>query len=229
MRKENIVIVGDSETCNLFKSDKVLPGNNLTYDIGFSAVVPTKGKVLFDRSYIVSEIFFGEQERMNSAYYANKLPQYYADIASGKRVVKSFFEIMNEINQICKDYNVIAFCAHNARFDIDALNTTARYLTGLDYVHALPDSLEIWDSMKLAKVFTGKKYSKFCADNGFLTKHKPPRNRMTAEVLYRYITNDVDFIESHTALEDVIIEREIVFKAYRMHKKMDKILYTARA
>jgi hypothetical protein len=48
---------------------------------------------------------------------------------------------------------------------------------------------------------------------------------MTAEVLYRFITKDNDFVESHTGLEDVMIEKEILAYCYRQHKKMKKELF----
>jgi hypothetical protein len=230
MTTTNKAIVIDTETCNIIKSDKVQPGNNLTYDIGYSKIEPSTGRVLERHSYVVREIFFGERERMDSAYYANKLPQYYDDIASGKRIVKSFFEVMNEINEQCHNDNVIAVIAHNARFDVDALNTTARWLTGLDYVTALPRDVEIWDSMQMWNAVKPAKYSAFCEENGYKTNHKPPRDRLTAEIIYRFLSGEIDFEESHTALEDVEIESQIVFACYRTHKplKEARVLYHAR-
>lgn len=228
--KKNYAIVLDTETCNIIKTDKVAPGNNLTYDIGFSVVCPSTGEIVMERSYIVREIFFGEVERMKSSYYAEKLPQYYKDIAEGKRVIKSFFDIMNEIADLCDNMNIVAIVAHNARFDVDALNTTARWLTDLNSVRALPN-VEIWDTMQMWNAVKPKGYDKWCAENGYMTKHKPPRSRLTAEIIYRYITMDVEFVESHTALEDVQIEREIMFKVYKMHKtiKEVRVLYHAEA
>ena len=229
--KKNYTIVLDTETCNIIKTDKVAPGNNLTYDIGFSVVCPSTGEIVMERSYIVREIFFGEVERMKSSYYAEKLPQYYKDIAEGKRVIKSFFDIMNEIADLCDNMNIVAIVAHNARFDVDALNTTARWLTDLNSVRALPQSVEIWDTMQMWNAVKPKGYDKWCAENGYMTKHKPPRSRLTAEIIYRYISMDVEFVESHTALEDVQIEREIMFKVYKMHKtiKEVRVLYHAEA
>lgn len=219
------IIVLDTETCNITASDKVLPRNNLTYDIGFEVIYPSTGESVCTRSYIVREIFFGEWKRMQTSYYANKLPQYYADIADGLRQVQSFFDIMNEIKVLCQAYHVTAICAHNARFDVDALNTTADFLTGRSGIHALPN-VEIWDSMKMAKTFTNTPtYRRFCEENEYMTKHATPRPRMTAEIIYRFIIQDLTFEESHTALEDVKIEKEIVLKAYRTHKKMDRVLY----
>jgi len=222
-------MVLDTETCNIVPTDGVEPRNNLTYDIGFSVVCPSTGEIVLERSYIVREIFFGEVERMKSAYYASKLPQYYKDIAEGKRVIKSFFDIMNEIQDLCDNMNIVAIVAHNARFDVDALNTTARWLTG-EYIRALPQQVEIWDTMQMWNAVKPKAYDKFCEENGYMTKHRPPRSRLTAEIIYRFISVDVEFVEAHTALEDVQIEREILFRVYRMHKSIKEIrvLYPAQ-
>ena len=65
-----------------------------------------------------------------------------------------------------------------------------------------------------------KSYIKFCEENGYMTKHKNPKPRATAEILYRYITGNNDFEESHTALEDVLIEKDIFVQCERQHKKM---------
>lgn len=224
---KNRLMVLDSETCNIQKLDKVLPGNNLTYDIGYSVIEPATGNVIKEKSYVVKEIFFGEHERMDSCYYAEKLPQYYQDIAAGKREIADFLEIIMDILNTCKEENVVAIVAHNARFDIDAINATFKWLYG--FTCQVLDSMEIWDSMKMAKTFADTpSYRKFCEQNEYLTKHKPPRARMTAEILYRFITGNNDFIESHTALEDTQIEREIVLHAYRTHKKMERVLYEKR-
>ena len=69
-----------------------------------------------------------------------------------------------------------------------------------------------------------KEYTDFCIRNGYLTKHKNPQNRFTAEILWRYINNDPDFIESHTGLEDVEIEKEI-FVVCMKKKGIRKLLF----
>jgi hypothetical protein len=55
-----------------------------------------------------------------------------------------------------------------------------------------------------------------------MTKHKTPRPRLTAEILYRYITGNLEFVESHTGLEDVDIERQILAYCFAKHKAMAK-------
>ena len=61
------------------------------------------------------------------------------------------------------------------------------------------------------------------SENGYLTKNGQVRK--TAEIIYRYITKDNDFTESHTGLEDVMIEKEILAHCFRQHKAMRKKLY----
>lgn len=224
------VICLDTETCNIVKSEKVMPGNNLPYDIGFSLVEPSTGIKIREWSYVVREIFFGEHDKMQSAYYADKLPQYYADIANGTRHVASFFEIMNNIANTAKRENVKAIVCHNARFDIDALNTLVWWLTG-KHIKALPQNLEIWDTMKMWNAIKPKAYTDWCNSNGYKTNHKPPRDRLTAEIIYRFLTGDKDFQEAHTGLEDVHIETEIMLACYKSHKpiKDARVLYQARA
>lgn len=227
--QKNVLLVIDTETCNLQPSEDVMRRNNLVYNVGYQIVSPCDGSVAKKRSYLVKEIFVREAERMGSCYYANKIPEYLNGVFNGEHQIVSFFDIMNEINHDCKEYNVTAICAHNASFDVDALNTTARYLTGFDYIRALPQGIEIWDSMKMARCIFGSRpsYRSFCEDNGFMTKHQTPRPRLTAEVLYRFITQNITFEEEHTALADVEIETEIIIACFRAHKKFDRVLYPA--
>ncbi len=70
-----------------------------------------------------------------------------------------------------------------------------------------------------------KSYRRFCEENGYMTKHKAPRPQMKAEVIYRYISGNNDFVESHTGLEDVMIEKEIFAKCWRQHKAMKHSFY----
>jgi hypothetical protein len=56
-------------------------------------------------------------------------------------------------------------------------------------------------------------YQEFCRQNGYMTKHKKPRVRATAEIVFRYLTGQTDYTEEHTALEDSKIELTILQRA----------------
>lgn len=218
----------DTETCNGLKDgDKLDLTQSLVYDIGW-AIVDKRGNIYLERSFVVSEIFFDMKNAMKSAYYAEKLPAYYADIKSGKRKVASIYTIKKLFYEDCKEWSVKAIFAHNASFDVRAINNTMRYVTKSKTRYFFPYGLEIWDTLKMAKsvIAPMKTYIAFCEDNDYMTNHRKPQVRLTAEILYRYISKNDEFIESHTGLEDVRIESQILAYCYRQHKKMEKRLYS---
>lgn len=226
-RRINYKIVLDTETAPMnTESNEVLPSNMLVYDIGW-VVTDKRGTIYKTRSFLNCDVFVGERELMKSAYYAKKIPNYWKEVAEGKRILASSYEIRQALFADIEAYETKEVYAHNARFDYGALNNTERWLTKSKYRYYFPKEIEICDTLKMARDVLGTMptYKKFCEENGFMTKHKTPRPQYTAEVIYRYITKDVDFVEQHTGLEDVLIETAIMAYCYRQHKKMRKLLF----
>ena len=227
-KRKTYGIMLDTETANTIVEEdgKINLLYALPYDIGF-AIIDTKGNIYEKHSYVNEDIFCDEYTLMKSAYYADKIPQYIRELAHQERILKTTYEIRQIIFDLCKKYDCQFVCCHNARFDYRALNNIQRWTTKSKYRYFLPYGIEIWDTLKMATDVVAKMptYIKFCEENGFMTKHKTPRPQLTAEVLYRFITNNVDFIESHTGLEDVEIETEIFKYCMRQHKPMRKKLF----
>ena len=225
-RRRTYIMMLDTETCNTRSDDNgnLDMSDVLVYDKGWE-VIDKHGNVYEKKSYIAREIFFGMSDVMTSAYYANKIPKYLEEIAKGERVVASFYEIRKDFLDTMKRYETNIVCAHNARFDYNALNTTQRYLTKSKYRYYFPYGTEVWDTLKMARSVVAKTptYKRFCEENGYMTKNN--QVKLTAEILYRYITRDNEFVESHTGLEDVDIERQILAYCFRKHKAMKKALW----
>jgi len=225
-KRKNYYIVLDSETAPIDNTIQgVNPKNMLCYDIGF-AVIDKKGNIYEKYSFIVKEIFF-DNNLMKSAYYYNKIPQYLQDIIDCKRVVETFQNIEITLKTIFSKYSCKAIMAHNARFDYYALQTTARYIYNNPNYYMFPFNFPFWDTLKMSRdvLKVRKSYINFCKENGFMTRHKTPRPQLKAETLYRFITQDIDFIENHTGLEDVLIEKEIFAYCIKQHKKMRRNLF----
>ena len=222
-KRKNYYLVLDTETCPIDRTlEEVTPSNMLTYDIGF-CVVDKKGNVYQTGSYLISEILFGEfYDKMQSAYYSNKIPNYFKEIAKGQRKVKSWSEISFIIRKTIEKYNIKVVVAHNARFDNGTLKATKEYL---NQYSMLPFGVEWWDSLKMSRSILKDMptYKRFCQENGFMTKNN--QCQFKAETIYRYLTQDVDFIENHTGLEDTLIEKEILAFCFKQHKKMNKLLF----
>lgn len=204
--------------------------NQIFYDFGY-AVTDRDGRIYETKSGINGDVFFGQQEDMRSAYYADKIPQYRDDMWEGRRVVLDTLELKWLIHDVCKRWNIKYLCAYNTYFDLRSCNNTIRMVSEDKYKYFFPYGLEVWDAWSMAKdtICKQKKYIKFCEENGYMTKHKTPRPQTKAEVVYKYITGNNDFVESHTGLEDVMIEIEIMKKCFKAHKKMRKALFKKEA
>ena len=218
-RRKNYFIVFDTETANGLDDP-------IVYDIG-GAVVDKKGNVYETFSFVIFEVFCEMKDLMKSAYYAEKIPMYEKQIANGERKIVKYSTAKKYINELARKYNIKAMVAHNARFDYRSTTKTQRYLTKSKYRWFIPYGVELWDTMKMANDTICKQvhYKEFCYSNGYLTKNG--RVRKTAEILYRYISGEHDFIEEHTGLADVMIEKEIFAHCIRQHKPMRKLAFGA--
>lgn len=227
-RRKTYILVIDTETANgtITKEGKTDFRDCQVYDFGY-AVIDKRGNV-YDTGSFVNNDIFEKNYFMKSAYFANKIPQYKEDIRNGIRQLVNWIDIKQEVKRICDLYNIKTICAHNAAFDVRACNSTQRYLTKSKFRYFFPYGVEIWDSLKMARdvILKQPTYIRFCERNGYVTARGKPK--ATAEILYRYITLDNDFIESHTGLEDVLIEKEIVAYCFRQKRKMRKCLYAAK-
>lgn len=193
-------IILDTETTN----DIDCP---LVYDLGFS-VIDESGKVYASYSYVNADIFC-DDELMSTAFFADKIPQYWQDITDGYRVLKTFRSIERIFRRVCREWNASAIVAHNARFDYKALNNTKRYQTTSKYRYFFPYGIKVIDTLKMSRIVLGDcdDYREFCVRNNYVTSRN--ENRYTAEIIYRFLTNDNNFEEEHTGLADCMIEKEI--------------------
>lgn len=227
---KNYYMVLDTETANGIEiNGKVDLSCSLVYDIGF-VVVDKKGNIYERVSLAIGDILCGMKDVMKSAYYAEKIPSYWDEIKAKERQLVSFLHARKIVLNTIKKYDIKVVSAHNARFDVNALNNTIRYLTKSEKRYFFPKKVEIWDTLKGANntICKQKGYIDFCEMNGYMTKHKTPRVRATAEILYRYISGNYDFVEEHKGVNDTDIEARILVQILRQHKKKEFLrLYAA--
>ena len=76
--------------------------------------------------------------------------------------------------------------------------------------------IDIW-ALACDRLLNTNKYRKYCCDNNFFTDSKK-FFKTSAEVSYRYLIKDNEFVESHTALSDAEIETFILAKALKRGK-----------
>lgn len=193
-------IVLDTETTNSLD-------DALVYDIGF-IVADYDGNIYEKHSYTIADTFL-DSDLMSTAFFAEKIPQYWEDIKNGTRQLRKLSTVKFILRNVIKRNNITKIYAFNVKFDYNALLTTERYFTSSQFRYFLPYGMEIHDILKLARhsLKNDSDYRSFCLDNGYVDSRN--HNRHTAEIVTRFLFNE-NFIESHTGLEDSEIEYKIL-------------------
>lgn len=213
------VMMLDTETTNTLDDP-------IVYDVGFQ-IFDVAGTVYESKSFINRDVFC-DPALMESAFYADRIPFYNSQIESGNALLTSWRDIKFAVFDTCKRHGVRIVSAHNARFDNRSLNLTQRYITTSQHRYFLPYGVEWWDTLKMAReIFKDDSdYKEWCVEHGFVTSRNVPR--YTAEVVYRYISGDMEFEERHTGLEDVNIERQIFLYCWRRNPEIDGRLWAEK-
>ena len=215
----NVLII-DTETANSIEQP-------MPYDFGWAIVDNETGEILKERSFVCAEIFL-DKEMMSSAYFAEKIPSYWEDIESGKRILKKLINIRKTLWSDMKKYNIIKVGAYNMGFDKRASLNDIRFITGSWIKWFFPYGTEffcIWN-MACTSFLNTSDYINFATTHGFVSE--AGNIQTSAECAYKYLTNDVNFLESHTGLEDVKIEIEIYLNCLKTgDENMKNNIYSA--
>lgn len=219
LSKTKKFLIVDTETCNTIEQP-------LPYDIGW-AVCDKDGNIYEERSFVVAETFCDMKDVMQSAYFAEKIPQYWEDIKNGTRTLATMWTIRKVMLEDMKFYKIKDIGAYNMGFDKRALNNLMRYVSKSWCRWWFPFGTEffcIW-SMACDVLLNRASYIKFALQNGLVSEAN--NIQTSAECAFKYITENLEFAENHTGLEDVRIEIEIMAECYRQHKEMTKEIDSA--
>jgi hypothetical protein len=184
--------------------------NGFIFDISF-AVFSRKDGIIGKQGYIV------EQHQHLVPYYADRLKKYADYQATGEYVIQPFEKIMAIMSAIVKKYNVEYVTAYNLQFDKDTHIEKHCKRLGIESPFKDLKTFCIWQGA--AETFGQRKsYKKFTNEHGFISEKG---NRQSgAEIMYRYMKNEPEFVEEHTGLADVEIEIELLDRIIRQKKKM---------
>lgn len=202
------IIVLDTETLGVFDPS--------VYDLGYVIYDSEVDGIIKARDYITSEIF-DDENKMKTAYYANKLPIYHKRLADGYCKKIKWAYALRMLKRDMNKYKVDGIYAYNSRFDTRAIAKTCEKL-GVKSNPTSDGIADIWKGLTDPHITETESYKEFCKKNGFMTKHKKPRCQAKAETVYRYLMNQTDYIEEHTALEDSKIELAILLKALSLSR-----------
>lgn len=219
-KRRHYIMAVDTETCGSL-------ARPLVYDFGIQ-VIDTKGNVYEEASFVLYEIYVGEKEKMKTAYYAEKLPQYEAGLRAKRdwKMVKTL-TAFKKVRDWMEDYGITEVIAYNTNFDHRALNNTIAHATQGRYRFFFPKDtifLDIWNAA-CSTLYQQRSFYKMAHACGW--ESDKGNVRTSAEIGYRYISKIEGFDESHTALEDVKIETQIFLRCLKARVKAEDKLTIA--
>lgn len=208
MLKRKRFAVIDTETIGINKK--------LIYDFG--CVICERDKVLHRYTSLVAEVY-NDDALMSTAYYSDRKETVYrAKLLNGEIGVRPFSEVKSDFNALLKRYNVETVAAYNIAFDINALKDTLQYVNiPGTFLEQHVEVVDLYTTV-CSNILNYKSYAAVALENGWVSK--AGNLRTNAEAAYRFITGDVAFNESHTALEDCDIEAVILQHVIKRKKKL---------
>jgi hypothetical protein len=206
--KANRYLVLDTECVGLT--------NKSVYDIAWR-IVDKHNKVYVERSYVVEEIITNGKI-MHDAFYAKKIFSHYIPNLYHRNITMMGW---NNIRELMLDdidtYEANIFSAYNLGFDVSAIRyTNSLFNPNTKYLTKPIKLLDLWD-LACSSILSQKQFIKVALEANWVSAKG--NIQTSAEKAYAYITGNTGFIESHTALEDVIIETEILNRSLRQKKK----------
>ena len=202
------IMIFDTETISLNKP--------FCYNIGYVIFDTDSHEVITSKDYVVEQIW-KNKELFSTAYYADKRPLYVSAMKGKKAIKKRYWMIMDSLKKDIQKYKVVAAYAYNSPFDINVFKFNCEWFKTFNPLEDIP----VFDirGYVMNKIAFTNEYKAFCENNNYFTEAN--NYSTTAENIYRFITKNTNFIESHTALSDSEIELQILIHCLALGAKLN--------
>ena len=183
------IVIFDTETTNLEKP--------FCYNIGYKIVNTETDTTLLEKDYVVEQVWHNPM-LFTTAYYADKRQLYVSRMKAKKTIMDKFGYICQTMIRDFKAYEIEIAFAYNSPFDIKVFDYNCEWFKCNNPF----DNIAIFDIRGYVHKYIAftKEYQDFCETNEYFTESG--NYSTTAETLFRYIKQDTDFEEEHTALAD---------------------------
>ena len=190
------IIVFDTETTSLQKP--------FCYNVGYIIYNVITDTILDKKEFVIEQVWHN-LPLFESAYYANKRQFYVSQMRTRKIKMMKYGHVCRAIAKDIEKYNISVAYAYNSSFDEKVFNFNCDWFKCINPF----DTVEIKDIRGFAHNFIiDNNYKRFCEKHGLFTDSG--NYSTTAESVYKYIINNKDFVENHTALSDSEIELDIL-------------------
>lgn len=207
------VVVFDTETTNLEKP--------FCYNIGYVIADTETRQVLLRRDYVVEQVWHNPM-LFTTAYYADKREIYVNRMKARKVIMDKYGYITQTMIRDFKAFDVQIAFAYNSPFDTKVFNYNCEWFKCNNPF----DNIPIHDIRGFVHKFLAftTEYQTFCDMHEYFTESG--NYSTTAETVYRYISDNIDFNEEHTALADSEIELEILLHCLDLGADVNEIYKT---
>ena len=190
------IMIFDTETTDINKC--------FCYNIGYVIYDTEKEEYVDKKEFIVEQIWHN-LPLFSTAYYADKRQFYVKGMRTRKIRMEKFGRICQTMIRDIKKYNVVAAYAYNSPFDEKVFNFNCDWFKCINPFDTIP----IYDIRgHVHASLIDDDFKNFCEKYDLFTDSG--NYSTTAETVYKYITSNSEFVESHTALDDAMIETEIL-------------------
>ena len=182
--------------------------NKFIYDLGYVVCELNEDLKQYDiiHSYqAVLKQVYDNRELFGVSHYRNKRPKYIS-LLKGHRAKRHYVgHAFNTLLNVIDKYEVEAILAYNCTADEQAFKETSEFYGSNNPL----DNVAVYDLHGIATpILESEEFKRFAEENDLIKESGYlPTN---VEMVCKYIYNDKDFIEDHTALSDSLNELDIL-------------------
>ena len=190
------IIVFDTETVDVEHA--------FCYNVGYCIIDTETKETLLKRDYVVEQVWENKM-LFSTSYYANKKSLYVSALRGRRASIKHWGHIQQRMIKDIETYGIEYAYAFNSPFDIRVFDFNSEWFkssNALDYVKTI-DIRGLINALLFSE-----EYQAFCEENNLFTESGNYSGN--AESLTKFIRQDKEFVEEHTALSDSLIEAEII-------------------
>ena len=191
------IMVFDTETTNLEKP--------FCYNIGYVVYNTDTAEIICKKEFVIEQVWHNPMLFV-TAYYAEKKELYISRLKGRKCTLEKFGYATQTMYRDIKQYEIHHAFAYNSDFDVRVFEYNCDWFKCINPL----DTVQVHDirGQVHEKIAFDKIYQAYCETYELFTESG--NYSTTAESVYKFIKQNDDFVEEHTALADSLIELEIL-------------------